>query len=245
MTYAQPLRLCMNYFRRRRLGRFRKTFPPAFCKTIIDVGGTPDIWNTLNYPSVVTIVNTDRRELESSNGFTAVVGDGRRLPYPGNAFDLAFSNSVIEHVGDWRDMEQFAKELRRVGKGYYCQTPNKWFPIEPHLGTLFLHWFPWLINRYFVVRYLTLWGMMNRPTRATAAKSLSQIRLLSKRELKSLFPDANIIAERFMLLPKSYTAIRSDHCIPRPLKADRRLSQLQSILPVGGCEVAASRVDGA
>ena len=197
-----------GYFRHRRLSRFRRIFRPAFCKTIIDVGGTPDIWSILNYPSAVTLVNTERRQLEPSNGFMAVMGDGRRLPFSDDAFDLAFSNSVIEHVGNKRDMEQFAKELSRVGKGYYCQTPNRWFPIEPHLGTLFLHWFPQLINCYFVVRYLTLWGIMNRPTRATAAESLSQIRLLGKGELKSLFPDSNIITERFMLLPKSYAAIR-------------------------------------
>ena len=133
-----------------------------------------------------------------------MIVDGRDLPYLDKSFDLAFSNSVIEHVGGWTDMQRFASELRRVGHSYYCQTPNKWFPVEPHLGTLFLHWFPGLLNHYFVVRFMTLWGLMNRPSREQTAKSLSGIRLLSRRELESLFPGARIGAERFLGIPKSY-----------------------------------------
>jgi len=163
----------------------------------------------LKYPSAISIVNSDTRELALSNGYATAVADGRMLPFPTRAFDLAFSNSVIEHVGGWDDMERFASELRRVGNSYFCQTPNKWFPLEPHLGTIFLHWFPWLLHHYFVVRYLTLWGLINKPSPATAAQSLAEIRLLTRSELERLFPDARIVTERFLLLPKSYTAVRS------------------------------------
>ena len=58
-----------------------------------------------------------------------VVADGCHLPFADDAFDMAFSNSVIEHVPDH---EAFSRELARVGRSYYVQTPNKWFPIEPH-----------------------------------------------------------------------------------------------------------------
>jgi hypothetical protein len=84
------------------------------------------------------------------------IGDGRSLEFADKSFDLAFSNSVIEHVGDWTDMRQFAAELQCVGKSFHCQTPNKWFPVEPHFGTLFLYWIPSLLSRYVIVRYLTL-----------------------------------------------------------------------------------------
>ena len=87
---------------------------------------------------------------------------------------------------------------------FYCQTPNKWFPVEPHLGTLFLHWWPRLLRFYFVTRYLTLWGLLNRPNRLQVQKSLAGIHLLTRRDLAQLFPGATIVAERFLLLPKSY-----------------------------------------
>jgi len=209
MKYSSILRVFMRYFREKRLQWFRQSFPPEACRTIVDVGGTAHIWDMLRYPSAISIVNSDTRELALSNGYATAVADGRMLPFPNRAFDLAFSNSVIEHVGGWDDMERFASELRRVGNSYFCQTPNKWFPIEPHLGTIFLHWFPWLLHQYFVVRYLTLWGLINKPSRATAAQSLAEIRLLTRSELERLFPDAQIVTERFLLLPKSYTAVRS------------------------------------
>lgn len=198
----------MRRFRRKRLEWFRNAFPPEACRTIIDDGGTHQVWTLLNYPSDITLVNNDPRELRNAAGLQTAIGDGRALEFPDKSFDLAFSNSVIEHVGDWTDMRRFAAELQRVGKSLYCQTPNKWFPVEPHLGTLFLHWIPSLLNRYVIVRYLTLWGLMNRPSRYQVAHSLSEIRLLTCRELKQLFPDARIVTERFLLLPKSYIAVR-------------------------------------
>jgi hypothetical protein len=210
LNYSRVAHFFMQRFRRKRLAHFRDMFPPEQLHTILDVGGTPDIWDALKYPCKITLLNSDTREVHSANGYHVQLGDGRALPFHDRAFDLAFSNSVIEHVGGWEDMQRFASELRRVGHSYYCQTPNKWFPIEPHLGTLFLHWWPWLLNHYFVIRHFTLWGLLNKPTGAIAAKSLSEIRLLTRRELESLFPDAQIFAERFLFMPKSYTAFR--HC---------------------------------
>ena len=201
LNYSRILRFFMERFRRKRLAHFRNTFPPEQLGTILDVGGTPDIWNALKYPCEITLLNSDPSEIHAANGYHVQVGDGRALPFHDLAFDLVFSNSVIEHVGGWEDMQPFARELRRVGRSYYCQTPNKWFPIEPHLGTLFLHWWPWLLNHYFVIRYLTLWGLLNKPARVTAAKSLSEIHLLSRRELERLFPDGQIFVERFLFMP--------------------------------------------
>lgn len=209
MKYSAILLVFMRYFRKKRLRWFREWFPPEACRTIVDVGGTPQIWDMLRYPSAISLVNSDTHEVAPSNGYATAVADGRMLPFQNRAFDLAFSNSVIEHVGGWADMERFASELRRVGSSYFCQTPNKWFPIEPHLGTIFLHWFPWLLNQYLVVRYLTLWGLINKPSRAATANSLSGIHLLTRSQIERLFPDAHIVTERFLLLPKSYTAVRS------------------------------------
>jgi len=203
MSYSRFAIFFMERFRRRRIQFFCSAFPPSAHRTVLDVGGTPQIWRMLDTPYEVTILNEDPQELETGSD-RCVIGDGRNLQFPDKSFDVAFSNSVIEHVGNWKDMQCFASELRRVGNSFYCQTPNKWFPVEPHLGTLFLHWWPRLLNFYFVTRYFTLWGLLNRPSRAQVKKSLAAIRLLTRRDLEQLFPGATIVTERFLLLSKSY-----------------------------------------
>ena len=71
-----------------------------------------------------------------------MAGDGRALPFRDEAFDVVFSNSVIEHVGDAASQRRFAREVARVGRAYWVQTPNRWFPVEQHLLTPLVHWLP-------------------------------------------------------------------------------------------------------
>jgi hypothetical protein len=123
-------------------------------------------------------------------------------------FDLAFSNSTIEHVGTRDDQTRFAVELRRVGRAVYCQTPNRWFPFEVHYCCLFVHWFPRLLRNYFVVRYLTGWGWLVRPDRQRVATYADMVTLLSYRDLQALFPDCQIERERVLGLTKSLMAVR-------------------------------------
>jgi ubiquinone/menaquinone biosynthesis C-methylase UbiE len=214
MSYRDIAAPITRRFRERRLRRLSQAFPPELCRTVLDVGGSPSIWEMIDYPSDITIINLDPVMLGGAVGngrrrYTAVVGDARSLAYPDVSFDLVFSNSVIEHVGNYSDMEAFATEVRRVGKYYYCQTPNKWFPIEPHFGTLFLHWFPSILQKYFVFRYFTLAGLVNKPDRETVKVLLNDVKLLRLRDLKRLFPDARIERERFLLFTKSFVAMRS------------------------------------
>src|SRR6476660_4598956 len=53
------------------------------------------------------------------------------LPFADEQFDLVYCSSVIEHVAPAR-RAAFAAELRRVGRGWFVQTPAVSFPIEPH-----------------------------------------------------------------------------------------------------------------
>ena len=76
----------------------------------------------------------------------AVCYDGKRFPFPDGSFDIVWSNAVLEHVGtaDARIERQtlFLSEIRRVARRAFITTPNRWFPVEIHTRTPFLHWLP-------------------------------------------------------------------------------------------------------
>jgi SAM-dependent methyltransferase len=140
-----------------------------------------------------------------------VHGDGCHLPFADKAFDIVFSNSVIEHVGGPEAQARFAREIIRAGRGYWVQTPNRYFPVETHLLTPFVHLLPrtW---RAFIVRRFTVWQWIHRPDpeakRYYIEHFVSDIRLLSAVEIQHLFPDAVILRERFLGFTKSLVAYR-------------------------------------
>lgn len=68
-----------------------------------------------------------------------VQADGLALPFAGQSFDLVVSNAVIEHVGQEPDQAAFVAEHLRVGRNAVLTTPNRWFPIESHTGTILRH----------------------------------------------------------------------------------------------------------
>jgi hypothetical protein len=124
-----------------------------------------------------------------------------------NAFDMVHSNSVLEHVGDWPRMMLFAQEVRRLAPCYFVQTPNFWFPVEPHFMCPFFHWMPEMTR----ARLLTRVSLGNHPRASdigAALRSVQSARLLNRAAFGFLFPDARIITERFCLLPKSLIACR-------------------------------------
>jgi len=59
------------------------------------------------------------------------------------AFDIGFSNAVVEHVAGGREgQRRFVGELCRVARRVYVTTPNRWFPLDPHTLLPFAHWLP-------------------------------------------------------------------------------------------------------
>ena len=114
------------------------------------------------------------------------------LPFAADEFDLVYCSSVIEHVAPAR-RAAFAAEIRRVGRGWYVQTPAYSFPIEPHSLLPGAHWLPARLRRPY-------W-------RLGAAGEWQEISLLRRAELERLFGPA--LPERFGPLVKSWVSVRA------------------------------------
>jgi 2-polyprenyl-3-methyl-5-hydroxy-6-metoxy-1,4-benzoquinol methylase len=176
---------------------------------ILDVGGTAAVWQSMGLANAcgvrITLLNVAKQEVSDSN-ITSMVGDGRNMNMFTNAqFDVVYCNSVIEHVGNIEDMQRMAEEIRRVGRSYFLQTPYKYFPIEPHFVFPLFQFLP-IFLRIFLVQHFSLAWTGRIPDRDVAERAVKSIVLLSKTELRSLFPDADITAEKFFGLPKSLLA---------------------------------------
>lgn len=207
------------------MARFVRAFPAAGGSRILDVGGTAEIWELLPDSGSRKIVLLNMpRAAEKDAGLESVYGDGCRLPFADRSFDIVFSNSVIEHVGNASAQAQFAQEIMRAGRGYWVQTPNRHFPIEAHLLTPFVHWLPQDL-RAAIVRRFTVWAWLHRPApdrkHFYIEHFISDIRLLTAREMQELFPDAVILRERFLGLTKSLVAYRHAPELPSGHRAAR------------------------
>jgi SAM-dependent methyltransferase len=176
---------------------------------VLDVGGTPDFWRTMPDSGRdrlrITLVNLVREPGEGSD-MESVVGDARDLSMFGDAdFDVVFSNSVIEHLGSFAAQMRMANEVRRVGKRYFIQTPNRFFPLEPHFLVPGFQFFPlglraWMVSRFDVGWYRRI------PDIHQARAEVESVRLLSRADLRGLFPEAHIYEERFAGIVKSFVA---------------------------------------
>lgn len=197
-----------KFTRPRRMRRLARLLHPTDATKVLDVGGSTLNWSYLKSAPRVTLLNIRPAEsLDDSGQFEFVLGDGCALEYADKSFDLAYSNSVIEHLGSWDKQVRFAAELRRAGKQIWMQTPAKECPIEPHYLTPFVHWLPREWQRK-ILRNCSFWGIVERPSQAQVDEMVDEVRLLSKREVRELFPDCQILIEWFLCFPKSYIAVR-------------------------------------
>jgi hypothetical protein len=177
---------------------------------ILDIGGTQQFWDLMLGDDPrdirVTLLNIEHQRV-SSPRFVSAVGDARALPqFPSGSFDVVFSNSVIEHVGDYENQRQMANEIRRVGRRFFVQTPNKRFPLEPHFLFPWFQYLPlatraWLVNRFDVGWYRRI------PDARAARAEVESIQLLTKERFSALFPGARVHEEKIAGLTKSFVAI--------------------------------------
>ena len=161
------------------------------------------------YEVTVTLVNLPGTSKRGDYGrFEFVHADACNLDiYEDGSFDIAHSNSVIEHVGDWNRMSAFSREIARIAPRYFVQTPYFWFPIEPHFVAPFFHWLPKSLRVWFFLHWrVGLWGKSQ--TREEAVSVVEGIRLLDRKRFQALFRDADITTETVLGLPKSLIAIK-------------------------------------
>ncbi|MFI5218022.1 MAG: methyltransferase domain-containing protein [Bacteroidia bacterium] len=150
----------------------------------------------------ITLVNLIEERVSHPN-ISSMIGDGTTLSqFHDNSFDVAFSNSVIEHLTTFANQVKMANEMKRLGKYFYVQTPNKYFFIEPHFILPFFQFYPrWL--KVFVLTKTKL-SRGKKRIRERAEKYIDEIRLLSLSDMKSLFPGAEIYYEKFGFFTKSF-----------------------------------------
>lgn len=198
-------------FRSPRMKAFIDNFHVSSDTRILDVGGSMFNWTLVDEQPNLTILNILPPTRTSSQA-NWMIADAKFLPFVSSSFDIVYSNSVIEHLSDYVSQQEFAAECARVGKQYYVQTPNKWFPIEPHVLTLFIHWLPKKWQRY-LIRYFSFWGWLNKPSFRQIDELLAEIRLLTKKEIQTLFPGALIHEEKIFVFTKSLIAIKQNEQI--------------------------------
>lgn len=181
--------------RARRFDRYLQTMKPQPGEQLLDVGcGGSGSLAALDPEAPVTGVDLAYRGGFERPNQRFVAADACDLPFDDGSFRLGYSNSLIEHV-PFERRATFAEELRRVADRYWVQTPNYWFPLEPHAllpGVQFLR----------PAARRIAWRAS--PRRARYEESLQ---LLSRGELTSLFDDGLILEERVGPLVKSLIAI--------------------------------------
>jgi SAM-dependent methyltransferase len=139
------------------------------------------------------------------------------LPFADEQFDLVVCNSVIEHAttrdpselalrlpdAEWKkrafaQQQWFAREITRVGRRYFVQTPHRHFPLDLHLWLPFANWLPHTAAQRTVSLANRFWVKSN---------DAADWNLLTPADMQKLFPNASIQLERLLGLPKSIIAL--------------------------------------
>jgi hypothetical protein len=183
-------------FREKMFARFMATIKPDAKHDVLDIGVTSDErYQESNYferlypykDRIVCVGTENGSYLETKYpGIKFIqIKPKEPLPFHDNEFDVAFSNAVIEHVGNQESQKAFVLEMLRVSQSFFLTTPNRWFPIEFHTAIPFLHFLPKNIYRKLLAAIGEIYWSREE-----------NLNLLSRKELISLFPDeVNVITD--------------------------------------------------
>jgi hypothetical protein len=182
---------------------------------ILDVGGEDQYWN-LNEAFInenraklkIILMNLDQaKHGRQYDLYEYRYGDATTdVSYRNNDFDMIHSNSVIEHVGSWPSICNMANLIQNSKKPYYLQTPNFWFPFEPHFRFIGFQWLPKAWQASLLVKFsLGFFGKCK--TYGEAMYNVDSINLLTANQMRELFPKAKIVKERLFGLTKSFIVL--------------------------------------
>jgi hypothetical protein len=177
---------------------------------ILDLGGTNAFWENRGWHERTDVeiltLNLVAEEQQHAN-IKPLTGDATNLAqFDDRSIDVVFSNSVIEHLFTLENQRRMASEIQRVGRAFWIQTPNFWFPMEPHFHFVGWQWLPVAMRASILQKRACGWrGPCPDPRGARS--QVEEVRLLTRAELRALFPRATIVAERFCGLVKSWTAV--------------------------------------
>ncbi len=183
---------------------------------ILDLGGTETYWKIgadalrrLRGKVRITLVNPEQETVRDNGIFSFVSGSGTDPQlFRDRPFDLVHSNSVIEHVGSYGEMQAFAANVRRLAPRYYVQTPNYWFAYEPHFRFVGFQYLPETVRARIIMTKAQ--GFFQRiETYEEAMDIIRHHSLLSTRQMRTLFPDAVVSHEILLGLRKSIIAIKT------------------------------------
>ncbi len=174
---------------------------------ILDVGGTFEFWARNppppEYQCQITLLNPFPVYDVAVANVQLVKGDARNMvEFADQSFDVCFSNSVIEHVGTLYDQMAMAKEVKRVCRGYFIQTPYRFFPFEPHFFFPLWQFLP-IPLRAFIFHHRSMGFMPHHEEYWLNRAEVEQIRLLDRTQLRYLFPEATMRFEKLGPLIKS------------------------------------------
>lgn len=193
--------------RRRKFELFMKLLRPTEQDLVLDCGGGDSSYLEALYPwperiVVLDIALANQRPIASM----PVCANALHLPFHDHAFDIVWSNAVIEHVGDFARQQQFAREVGRVGRSYFVTTPWKGFPIELHYKLPLYQFVPKALQRWLSQRYAIGWY---------AKGQWENIHLLWQRQLQRLFPEAQVLKHHVTPWPETLIAYRTSPAMRR------------------------------
>src|SRR5512133_3821463 len=221
LTFLQSIGNLENQYsfaskaRKNRMKVFENHFPELLSGIplqILDLGGTYDFWKQMGYenkPEIQILLLNLKVQKTYAKNIQSISGDACDLSqFSDKHFDIVFSNSVIEHVGNFQRQKEMANEIMRTGKGFFIQTPNYWFPLEPHFLFFGFHYMPlWL--KILLIQNFSLGWMGIHKEKTMASEVADSIHLLSKIQLKTLFPGTIMVNEYFLGLIKSIMVIKT------------------------------------
>jgi hypothetical protein len=188
---------------------FRRSFPDIEQMVVLDLGGTVESWiRSPIRPQRVHLVNTDETATELPSWITTEIGDACALSDDtlGTPFDVAFSNSVIEHVGGHARRVQFAAMVEAVAPFHWIQTPYRYFPVEPHWVAPFMQYLPLYARAKLGMRWPLAYTRKMSFEKAVASQLSTE--LLDITQMHHYFPRSTVQFERIFGLVKSIIAVR-------------------------------------